>query len=172
MPGLYRRVIGGHWSMSPSMAKLAAGNLFEAYCLPAGIPAEGLEFGAAYNSTAIIGTGGFIDIAQKARKVVFCGTLAVRGGKPKFVPAVRQITFSGANAVSTGQEVLYVTEAAVFRLTAEGLQLEEVAPSLDAECDVVAKMAFRPLVGASLGRMRTELFAPPLLPADCFPAFQ
>ena len=103
-----------------------------------GIPAEGLEFGAAYNSTAIIGTlrqfawyqgrgvdiaflgfaevdaagnvnvskldsaiigtGGFIDIAQKARKVVFCGTLAVRGGKPKFVPAVRQITFSGAQA--------------------------------------------------------------------------
>ena len=80
--------------------------------------------------------------------------------------------FSGAHAVSTGQEVLYVTEAAVFRLTAEGLQLEEVAPSLDAECDVVAKMAFRPLVGASLGRMRAELFAPLLLPADCFPAFQ
>ena len=119
-----------------------------------GIPAEGLEFGAAYNSTAII------------------GTLAVRGGKPKFVPAVRQITFSGANAIATGQEVLYVTEAAVFRLTAEGLQLEEVAPGLDAERDVIARMAFQPLMGASLGTMRAELFAPALLPADCFPAFQ
>ena len=177
-----------------------------------GIPAEGLEFGAAYNSTAIIGTlrqfawyqgrgvdiaflgfaevdaagnvnvskldstiigtGGFIDIAQKARKVVFCGMLAVRGGKPKFVPAVRQVTFSGAHAISTGQEVLYVTEAAVFRLTAPGLQLEEVAPSLDPESDVVAKMSFRPLIAASPARMRAELFAPPLLPADCFPAFQ
>jgi len=113
----------------------------------------------------------FIDIAQKARKVVFCGTLAVRGGKPKFVPAVRQITFSGANAVATGQEVLYVTEAAVFRLTAEGLRLEEVAPGLDIERDVIAKMAFRPLTGASAGTIRAELFAPALLPADCFPAF-
>jgi propionate CoA-transferase len=67
--------------------------------------------------------------------------------------------------------VLYVTEAAVFRLTAQGLRLEEVAPELDPERDVVAKMAFRPLIGASVGRMRAELFAPPLLPADCFPAF-
>ena len=104
--------------------------------------------------------------------MVFCGTLAVRGGKPKFVPAVRQITFSGAHAISTGQEVLYVTEAAVFRLPAEGLQLEEAAPGLDAERDVVARMAFRPLLAASVGRMRAELFAPALLPADCFPAFQ
>jgi propionate CoA-transferase len=91
---------------------------------------------------------------------------------PKFVPAVRQITFSGAHAVSTGQEVLYVTEALVFRLTAEGLRLEEVAPSLDPGRDVVAKMAFRPMIGASPGTMRAELFAPALLPADCFPAFQ
>ena len=45
--------------------------------------------------SAIIGTGGFIDISQKARKVVFCGTLAVRGKFAKFVPKVRQITFSG-----------------------------------------------------------------------------
>jgi propionate CoA-transferase len=122
--------------------------------------------------SAIIGTGGFIDIAQKARKVVFCGTLAARGGKPKFVPAVRQVTFSGAHAISTGQDVLYVTGAAVFRLTAHGLQLEEVAPGLDPERDVIAKMAFRPLFGASVGSIRAELFAPPLLPADCFPAFQ
>jgi propionate CoA-transferase len=68
--------------------------------------------------------------------------------------------------------VLYVTEAAVFRLTAQGLQLEEVAPSLDPERDVVAKMAFRPLFADSVGTMRAELFAPALLPADCFPAFQ
>jgi hypothetical protein len=36
---------------------------------------------------------------------------------------------------------------------------------------VAAKMAFRPLVPPSLGTMRAELFAPPLFPADCFPAF-
>ena len=67
--------------------------------------------------------------------------------------------------------MLYVTEAAVFRLTAQGLQLEEVAPALDPERDVIAKMAFRPLLRPSLGTMRAELFAPALLPADCFPEF-
>ena len=59
----------------------------------------------------------------------------------------------------------------MFRLTAQGLQLEEVAPKLNAERDVIAKMAFRPLVAPSLGTMRPELFAPALLPGDCFPAF-
>ena len=147
-----------------------------------GIPAEGFDFGASYNSEAIletghmfdfyqgrgvdqaylgfleidregnvnvsklantiIGTGGFIDIAQKARKVVFCGTLAVRAktelangtvrfvshGKPKFSQTVNQVTFSGRYARTHGQEVLYVTEAAVFRLTGQGVRLEEVAP--------------------------------------------
>jgi len=59
--------------------------------------------------------------------------LNARSNRVMFVLAVRQITFSGANAIATGQEVLYVTEAAVFRLTADGLQLEEVAPGLDPE---------------------------------------
>ena len=234
IPGLYHRVIGGHWSMSPSMAKLAAASLTAASGSPGFISEIGLgtfidprveggklnartvedivelwnrdgkeylyyrahaidvalirgavadeegnlsmhEEVAPWHNCAMAQAAraaGGMTIAQKARKVVFCGTLAVRGGKAKFVPAVRQITFSGAHAVSTGQEVLYVTEAAVFRLTAEGLQLEEVAPGLDPERDVIAKMAFRPMMGASVATMRAELFAPALLPADCFPAFQ
>jgi acyl CoA:acetate/3-ketoacid CoA transferase len=49
---------------------------------------------------------------------------------------------------------------------------DAAALGLDAERDVVGKMAFRPLLGASPGTMREELFAPALLPADCFPAFQ
>jgi propionate CoA-transferase len=36
-PEMFRRVIGGHWSMSPAMARFAAENRFEAYCLPAGV---------------------------------------------------------------------------------------------------------------------------------------
>lgn len=190
-----------------------------------GIPAEGLEFGAAYNSTAIIetpqqfafyhgcgvdmtflgfaevdaagnvnvskiesaiiGTGGFIDISQKARKVVFCGTLTVRGkfavvngglrleslGHPKFVPQVRQITFSGLNAVSSGQEVLYVTEAALFRLTPGGVVLQEVAPGIDLERDVFPQMGFRPRVSESCSTMPAELFGDAPLPAGLFPRF-
>jgi len=34
--GMVRRVIGGHWSWSPRMQKLAADNLIEAYSFPAG----------------------------------------------------------------------------------------------------------------------------------------
>ena len=93
-------------------------------------------------SSAIIGTGGFIDIAQRARKVIFCGSLAVRAeteltsgglrfvrhGRPKFVDKVDQVTFSARYALQSGQQVLYVTEAAVFRLTEAGVQIEEIAP--------------------------------------------
>jgi len=176
-----------------------------------GIPAEGLEFGAAYNSTAIvdtlqqfafyhgrgvdmtflgfaevdeagnvnvsriesaiIGTGGFIDISQKARKVVFCGTLAVRGGKPKFVPRVKQITFSGEFAQKTGQEVLYITEVAVFRLSPRGVQLTEVAPGLDLERDVFPKMGFRPVVAEGCREMDPALFEEERLPERLFPRF-
>ncbi len=175
-----------------------------------GIPAEGLEFGAAYNSTAIIetgqqfafyhgrgvdmtflgfaevdaegnvnvskiegaiiGTGGFIDISQKARKVVFCGTLAAKG-KPKFVERVRQITFSGRNARLRDQEVLYVTEAAVFRLAPEGVRLEEIAPGLDFERDIAPKMGFRPRVAEPLKPMAPELFREQPLPRELFERF-
>lgn len=111
-----------------------------------------------------VGPGGFIDIAQNARKVVFCGSfdakgtdlgfgdgrLAIRrhGAVAKFVAAVDQITFSGREASRRGQEVLYVTERAVFRLTQAGLRLEEVAPGVEAAADVRDRMGFSPLDGA------------------------
>ena len=113
-----------------------------------------------------VGPGGFIDIAQNARKVVFCGTFDARGtdlgfgdGRlsvrrhgevRKFVPAVDQITFSGREAVRRGQEVLYVTERAVFRLTQAGIALEEVAPGIDPVADNRDRMGFMPLAGAGL----------------------
>ena len=98
---------------------------------------------------AIVGPGGFVDITQGARKVVFCGTfeakgLAGRASKtagcasvspgsiPKLVGKVRHITFSGARARETGQEVLYVTERAVFG-SPGGIELTEVAPGVDLE---------------------------------------
>ncbi len=189
-----------------------------------GIPAEGLDFGASYNSTAlvetrhqfdfyhgrgvdlallgfaevdaagnvnvsriesaIIGTGGFVDISQKARKLVFCGTLAARArveladgrvriaspGTPKFVPQVRQVTFSGPRALAAGHEVLYVTEVAVFRLTPAGVELAEVAPGLTAD-DVLPLLSFRPAVASPLATMAPELFQPDPLPASLFRHF-
>jgi propionate CoA-transferase len=110
----------------------------------------------------IVGPGGFMDIAQNARKVVFCGTFDARnaecrtgdgalailrhGEVRKFVDRVRQITFSGTVAMGAGQTVLYITERAVFRLTPEGLLLTEVAPGVDLRRDVLERMGFTPLI--------------------------
>jgi acyl CoA:acetate/3-ketoacid CoA transferase len=109
-----------------------------------------------------VGPGGFIDIAQNARKVVFCGTFEAKGAQlatgdgrlrverygdvRKLVRAVDQITFSGAQALRQRQEAVYVTERAVFRLTADGLALTEIAPGVDLERDVLERMDFEPVL--------------------------
>lgn len=111
----------------------------------------------------LAGAGGFINISQNARRLVFAGTfmagglrVAIEDGKlritaegqtRKFVHAVEQVTFSGLLAAAKGQSVQYVTERCVFRLTADGLQLTEVAPGIDVERDILASMAFRPRIG-------------------------
>lgn len=118
------------------------------------------------------GCGGFIDISQSARAVVFVltltsgglrarvthdGRLAIeREGKHrKFVETVDEITFAAASA--GGRKILYVTERAVFRLRmpAEGggLELIEVAPGIDPQADVVSRMAFAPAVVAGGPRL-------------------
>jgi len=108
------------------------------------------------------GCGGFINLSQNSKKVVFLGTftsggfeakvadgklLIVREGKhSKFVSEVGQITFSGVEAARRRQPVLYVTERCVFRLTPDGLELTEIAPGVDLERDILGRMPFRPLV--------------------------
>jgi len=110
------------------------------------------------------GPGGFIDISQNAKMVVFCGTfdaknsdILVEGGQlhvkkhgsiRKLVDEVAHITFSGKQAVSRGQRVVYVTERATFELTKEGVELIEVAPGVDVQKDVLAHMDFPPIVRA------------------------
>jgi propionate CoA-transferase len=110
----------------------------------------------------LAGLGGFVNITQTARKLVFCGTFTadglevavadgglkiVREGRiPKFVHHVEQLSFSAAHSRRVGQEVLYVTERAVFRLGDAGLELIEVAPGMDVAADVLNRMPFAPLV--------------------------
>ena len=113
------------------------------------------KFGGKLN-----GCGGFIDISQNARAVVFAGTftaggleVAIEDGKlrivkegraKKFVKQVEQVTFSGQYAAQKGQPVIYVTERCVFQLTDHGLELIEVAPGIDIERDILPHMAFKP----------------------------
>jgi len=122
----------------------------------------------------IMGTGGFIDICQNTKKVVFCGTLkagglkeSVKEGKlfidtegkvKKFVNATDEITFNGAEAIKNGQEVIYVTERAVFILTKEGLVLTEIAPGVDLQRDVLSQMGFEVKVSDELKKMDARLF--------------
>ena len=123
----------------------------------------------------IIGPGGFINISQGAKKMVFSGTFTAGGlqlawpdgrmqvvqeGRDiKFVDTVMQRSYSGPYARERGQDVLYVTERAVFRGTPAGLTLTEIAPGADLERDVLAHMGFRPAIAADLKPMDARLFA-------------
>ena len=110
----------------------------------------------------LAGCGGFIDITQNSKKIVFAGTFTAgdtrvtiddgrlkivqEGGQRKFVHEVEQITFSGETARLNGLQVFYVTERCVFILTSAGVELIEIAPGVDLEKDILAYMDFRPII--------------------------
>jgi len=122
----------------------------------------------------IIGFGGFINISQNAKSVVFSGTFTAggleidwpygmtrimrEGRSHKFVDRVQQVSYSASFGRERGQSVLYVTERAVFRCTADGLELTEIAPGIDLERDVFSNMGFRPKLSANLRTMDARLF--------------
>ena len=123
----------------------------------------------------LAGAGGFINITQNSRTVLFVGTftagglqirldqgqlsIAAEGKHRKFVEQLEQVTFSGEFAAKAGKKVLYITERCLFGLTPEGLELLEVAPGIDIERDIVAHMAFRPIIRAPQ-TMDARLFRP------------
>ena len=150
-----------------------------------GIPASGIDFGAAVNTQAVIDQpyqfdfydgGGldaaFLGLAQVDRTgnlnvSKFGPKLAGADGKlkilqeatgRKFVESVEHVTFSGAFAASRGQSVLYVTERCVFSLRPEGLELVEVAPGIDIERDILALMDFRPVIRRDPRLMDARIF--------------
>jgi propionate CoA-transferase len=121
----------------------------------------------------LAGSGGFINISQNAKKVVFMGsflaparTEVVDGrivvtdgvGAAKFLDNVEQCTFSGELAAAARQPVLYVTERCVFRLTPDGLELIEIAPGIDLEKDVLAHVGFTPIINGEPALMDARIF--------------
>lgn len=167
-----------------------------------GVPASGLDFGAASNLQALVdqnqqfdfydgggldmtslgmaqvdccgnvnvsrfggcltGCGGFINISQNSKNVVFVGTFTIGGLKVeiknnaisiikegrsrKFINKVEQITFNGPYSQSKEQNVIYITERCVFKMTKAGLELTEIAPGIDIELDILTQMDFQPLI--------------------------
>ena len=129
-----------------------------------------------YFNDILVGVGGALDISFNAKKVVFTGPftagkreLKVADGKlhiikegpiKKFVGKVDSISISSVFLKQQREGVLYVTERCVFRLTAKGPELIEVAPGIDVEKDIIQQMEFRPLISPQLRTMDERLFRP------------
>ena len=123
----------------------------------------------------LAGAGGFINISQNARSVIFTGTFTSAGlevdiddgaltviteGKArKFLDAVEQLTFSGPLAAKSKQPVLFVTERCVLKLTDRGLSLIEIAPGVDLQTHILDQMGFAPAID-DLQEMDRRIFLP------------
>lgn len=124
--------------------------------------------------TKVAGCGGFIDISQNVKNIVFCGSFTARGLKvqvsegklqilqegqsKKFVRTLDQITFSSEVACREKTAVHFVTERAVFRLTERGLLLTEYAPGIDIARDILEQMEFSPQIAEDLKEMDSAIF--------------
>ena len=119
------------------------------------------------------GCGGFVDITANASKIVFSGWFeagaeialtetGIRIDRPgkftKMVEAVEHVTFSGRRARELGQDVLYVTERCVMRLTQSGLVATEIMPGVDPQAHIVDASQGRVRVAADAITMPAALF--------------
>lgn len=123
----------------------------------------------------LTGAGGFINISQNAKTVVYLGTFTAGGLKvtiddgelhieeegkaKKFVSGtVEHVTFSGHYGQKSGQKIFYITERCVFTLTERGMELIEVAPGVDLQKDILDQMDFKPFISEDLQLMDKKIF--------------
>ena len=124
----------------------------------------------------IAGVGGFVNITQSAKALVFTGTFTAgglqiaadngrlrivnEGRVRKIVPQVAHLSFNGPYIASLGIPVLYITERAVFAIRDGLLTLIEIAPGIDLQRDVLARCDTPVAVAANLREMDPRLFDP------------
>lgn len=124
------------------------------------------------------GSGGFVDITARAKKIVFSGMfnagakLQIQDGKlviekegklKKLVNKVEHVTFSGPRSVAQGQDITYVTERCVMKLTAKGLIVTEIAPGVDLQTHILQQSEFPLIVSDHLKVMDSALFQDQLM---------
>lgn len=160
----------------PSQFDFYHGGGLEISCLGMGELDQYGNVNVSRMGNRIPGSGGFIDISQNARTVVFCGpftnkglSIAIEGGRlkilkegsqKKLVKNVGQITFSGQYACDKKQKVMYITERACFRLEDGKVILSEIAPGIDLHKDILAQMEFEPIIDKDLKIMDHAIFNP------------
>ncbi len=124
----------------------------------------------------LAGAGGFINISQNSKKVIFMGTFTAGGLKcqienallkiekegklSKVVNKVEHTTFSGQYAAKSGRKILYITERCVFSLGKEGLELSEIAPGVDLQKDILDLIDFEPVIPRPPKLMDERIFNP------------
>lgn len=149
------------------------GGLDLAFLSFAQVDAEGSVNISRFGSR-VIGIGGFQNIAQNAKTVIFSGTFTAGGldiawddgrtvirseGRfPKFIEDLEQVSYNGKYAAELGQNVLFISERAVFRRDAQGLTLIEIAPGVDLQRDILDQMRFSPRLAPDLKVMDARLF--------------
>jgi acyl CoA:acetate/3-ketoacid CoA transferase len=121
------------------------------------------------------GAGGFVDITTRAKKIVYSGfynagakmeivdgklKIEKEGKVKKLVKNVEQISFSGRRGVRQGQDVTYVTERCVMKLTPEGIVVTEIAPGVELAANILDQAEFPLIVSPQLKEMDKRLFEP------------
>jgi propionate CoA-transferase len=121
------------------------------------------------------GAGGFVDITTRAKRIVYSGffnagaKMEIIDGKlridkegkvKKLVKNVEQISFSGPRGVAQGQDVTYVTERCVMKLTPDGIVVTEIAPGVELQSNILDQSDFPLIVSPQLKTMEHALFLP------------
>jgi propionate CoA-transferase len=162
-----------YYKMADTFDLYNGGGLDQCFLSAAEVDEEG-NVNVSKFSGLVNGPGGFINITQNTKKICFSNIftagkndIRIENGKVnivkdsnalKFVKKVEQVSFSGKDAIKTGKKVKYITERGVFELTKDGLMLIEIAPGVDLEKDILAKMEFEPLISDNLKVMDEALF--------------